>query len=256
MAPQTRSSNPVFSRGASFGYRTPQTDLEGVYAASAERLTYEDVIVHTAGLLGLLGISGAAGWTITSTGGNEGLVVVAAVIAFGLGWWISLSRKVRPAAVIAYAVLEGLALGAISHVYEAQAHGIVAQAAIGTVVIFLTMLGLHRSGRVRATPRMQRVVVGVMLAAIAVSLLNIVFGLIDSSYVSVFSSGNRSGLGLVINIALLVVAALMFTLDFAWVDQAVAAGAPRQEAWRLGYGFMVSVVWVYLELLQLLNRLR
>jgi uncharacterized YccA/Bax inhibitor family protein len=252
---ELRSSNPVFTNAPrpTWGpVATPTPgELETMYAAPA-RLTYEDVILHTGGLLVLLALTGAVGWTISSDG-NPGIAIAAGLVALGLGWWASMSARVRPAVILAYTALEGVFVGAISHAYETRTHGVIGQALLGTAAIFLVMLGLHKSGRLRATPRMQRIVFGVLLGVVALSLIDL---LLYGFGGRVPLLNDHTPLGVIVSLVILGVASLQFTLDFAWVEESVKRGAPRQEAWRLSFGLVVSFVWVYLELLRLLDKIR
>ncbi len=243
-----RSSNPAFRN-----LQTPSPGQLSEMYGTSERVTTEDVIVHTGGLLILLAAFGGLGWAVTSGGGTPGLALSAGLVALGLSFFISLSRKTRPAAVVVFTAFEGVFVGAISHVYETAYSGIVLQALLGTGVVFLVMLGLHRSGRVRATPRMQRIVLGSLLGVVGLSLLDLVIHGFGGT-VPIFDGSGP--LSILLTLAILVIASLQFTLDFAYVEAAVAAGAPRSIAWRLAFGLVVSFVWVYLELLRLLGQLR
>ena len=101
---------------------------------------------------------------------------------------------------------------------------------------------------------MQRIVYGALGAVVVLSLVDLVLGL-ATSYQLPFFTGNGP-LSILITLGILVLAALMFTLDFANVEAAIAQGAPTKVAWLLAYGLVISFVWVYLELLRLLGQLR
>jgi len=213
----------------------------------------EDVIVHTVGVFLVAAIAAGFGWALVTT--TPGPVYMAGLAAFALSFAIGFSRVTRPALVLIFAALEGLALGGISNAYEARSHGIVAQALIGTALVFVTMLWLHRSGRLRATPRMQKVVMASIFAIIGLSLVNWLMYAFGGGGISIFNPGNGSLFSILFSVGVVIVASLMFTLDFAYIDSAIAAGAPKREAWRASYGLLVSFVWVYLELLRLLSKL-
>jgi uncharacterized YccA/Bax inhibitor family protein len=104
---------------------------------------------------------------------------------------------------------------------------------------------------------MQKIVTATIIGVVALSLVNwAIMAIGGGNGISIFDSGNHSPLVLLVNVAVLVVASLMFTLDFAYIESAIAAGVPKREAWRASYGLLVSFVWVYLELLRLLSKLR
>lgn len=245
-----RSSNPAFTRGR--GFPTPtSSELETMYATQP-RLTIDDVVLHTAGLLALLGVAALIGWRIAPD--HAGVGLAAGLAALALSFAIAFSRTVRPPLVMVFAALEGLFVGAISRIYESSYSGIVAQALVGTGVIFVLMLAAYRSGRLRATPRMRRVVYGTLMGVVALGLVDLVLRGATGSHLPVLN--DATPLGILVSIAILIVASLQFVLDFDYIERAVAAGAPRSEAWRAAYGLLVGFIWVYLELLRLLSKLQ
>ncbi len=249
---ELRSTNPVFTNRA-FRQQAPTPDeLQRMYDGG-DRLTVDDVVVHTGGLLALLGVMAAIGWAISPSGRVSPVAIAALFVAFALSLVIVFTRMVRPALVVAYTAAEGLFLGGLSHAFETFRSGIVAQALLGTGAIFVVMLLLHTSGRLRATPRMTRVVIGASFGIVALFLVDLVVNALGGSVGILDGNGP---LAIIISLAILVIGALQFTLDFTFVEQAVSQGAPSREAWRLSYGLVVSFVWVYITLLRLLNQLR
>lgn len=242
MATRLRSSNPAISRG----WSTTAT------WSAADRLTVTDVIVHTGGLLVLLAAAGGVGWVLAPT--SPGIGMASGLAAVALSFALAFSRVVRAPLVVAFAVLEGLAVGTISHVYEQRFSGIVPTALAGTGGVFLTMLLAYRSGRLRATPRMARIVFGTLMGVVVLGLLDLGLRLGGVGHVPVLN--DATPLGILLSVGILVVASLQFVLDFDYIERAIASGAPRQEAWRASYGLLVGLVWVYLELLRLIGKLR
>jgi uncharacterized YccA/Bax inhibitor family protein len=215
-------------------------------------LTYDDVIMHTLGLFAIVAVTGALGWAFAPD--SPGIGIAAGLAALALSFAISFGRVIRPPLVIVFAALEGLFVGVISRFYESAYNGIVLQALLGSALIFVIMLGLYRSRRLRATPRMARIVFGSLIGIVAMGLIDLVLRAFTGSHLPVINSA--SPLGILFSVGVLVVASLMFILDFDYIESAVRAGAPRQEAWRAAYGLLVGFVWVYLELLRLLSKLR
>lgn len=253
---QLRSSNPAFrQKFATEPVMAPPDatpeQLAQMYRAPS-RLTIDDVVIHTLGLFALLGAAAAVGWGIAP--GNPGVGIAAGLAALALSFVIGFSRIIRPPLVVVFALLEGVAIGLISRFYENAFHGIVLQALLGTGVIFVVMLGLYRSGRLRATPRMRKIVYSTLMGVVAIGLIDLVVRLTTGSHLPIINSA--SPLGIIFSLAVLVVASLQFILDFDYIERAIAAGAPRSEAWRASYGLLVGFVWVYLELLRLLSKLR
>lgn len=252
MALQLRSSNPAFTRGAGFGTPAPTADeLHELYAAP-RRLTLDDVVVHTLGLFAVLGVLAAVGWAIAPD--HAGVGFASGLAAVALSFVVAFRRAISPPLVVAFAALEGLAIGTISRIYESAYAGIVAQALLGTGVVFVGMLLAYRSGRLRATPTMRKVVVGTLLGVVGVSLVDVALRATGAGTVPILN--DASPLGILLSVGILVVASLQFILDFDYIERAVAAGAPQREAWRAAYGILVGFVWVYLELLRLLSKLR
>ena len=249
---EQRSNNPIFTNRAFQQQAPTPAELQAMYDGS-DRLTVDDVVIHTGGLLALLGITAGAGWAFSPAGQISGWPIAALFIAFGLSMIMVFTRRVNPALVIAYTVFEGLFLGAISHAYNDYRGGIVAQALLGTGAIFVVMLLLHTSGRFRATPRMTRLVIGASFGVVALFLVDILVNAFGGSIG--FVDGNGP-IAILLSLAILVIGALQFTLDFTFIEQAVAGGAPSREAWRMSYGLVVSFVWVYISLLRLLGQLR
>jgi uncharacterized YccA/Bax inhibitor family protein len=234
-----------------FGQPPAPEDLARQYRQPST-LTYDDVIMHTLGLFAIVAITGALGWAFAPD--SPGIGIAAGLAALALSFAISFSRVVRPPLVIVFAALEGAFVGVISRFYENAYNGIVLQALLGSALIFVIMLGLYRSRRLRATPRMARIVFGSMIGIVAMGLIDLVLRAFTGSHLPVIN--DASPLGILFSVAVLVVASLMFILDFDYIESAVRAGAPRQEAWRAAYGLLVGFVWVYLELLRLLSKLR
>ena len=248
-----RTSNPAW-RGAGFQTLQPGSPYDATFTSRDARMTMEDVVVHTVGVFLVALVAAGAGWMLID-GSGGGAVMLAGLGAFALSFAIGFGRVTRPLLVILFAALEGFALGGISHIFNDRSHGIVIQALLGTAVIFAVMLVLHRSGKLRATPRMTKIVTATIFGVIALSLINFAMVAFGSNGIGVFNPNNSSPFSILFSLAILVVASLMFTLDFAYIDSAIAAGVPKREAWRASYGLLVSFVWVYLELLRLLAKL-
>ncbi|CAB4696429.1 MAG: hypothetical protein F2677_01025 [Actinobacteria bacterium] len=267
-----QSSNPVLGRAfnqrgfASMNPGTtiqhdapvdsPQT-LENLYNAPAAsslrtgRMTIDDVVTRTGILFGILVITGAAAWTLNLGGG---FLMIGFLGGFVLAMVNTFSKTVRPALIMAYAAFEGLALGTLSHVYNTIYPGIVSQAIIGTLAAFVGVLFAYKSGRVRVTPKFTRMVMG---AAIGYLVLGLV-----SMFASFAHVGGGmglygvSGLGLLLALAGVAIASIFLILDFDQIQKGVNAGLPEVESWRAGFGLMVTIVWLYMEVLRLLSILR
>jgi uncharacterized YccA/Bax inhibitor family protein len=256
-----RSSNPVLSRDDVFtrgGYATFDTGRAGTdlgtwtgevrAPAGVRPMTLDDVVSRTGLLLLVAAVTGGAAWYLNL---GYGVAIAAMLVGLGLALVNSFKRTVSPALVIAYAAVEGVFLGVISHALELVYSGIVVQAVAATGVTFAVMLALYRSGRIRVTPRFTRILVGAALGYMAFLLVNFVLNL--------FGTGTNlwaGGFGLITAAFGTVLASLFLTLDFDEIERGVRAGVPEREAWRASFGLMVTLVWLYIELLRLISILR
>ncbi|THJ74125.1 Bax inhibitor-1/YccA family membrane protein [Candidatus Frankia alpina] len=247
-----RSSNPVLRRGGFAPPPTPTPEELASHYRQPTTLTIDDVVVHTLGLFALLGVGGAVGWVVGRDA--PGIALAAGLIALVISLVVSMRNRLRPSLVIAFALIEGVAVGAISRYYEDAFGGIVPQALLGTGLIFVVMLLAYRSRRLRATPRMARVVTGVLLGVVLLSLVDLVIRAVSGSHLPIIN--DATPLGILFSVVVLGVASLQFILDFDYIERAIATGAPRSEAWRAGFGLLIGFVWVYLEMLRLLSKLR
>jgi uncharacterized YccA/Bax inhibitor family protein len=168
-----------------------------------------------------------------------------------LGLVNSFSKTVKPALAIAYAAFQGLALGTISNMYNTAYDGIVSQAILVTLSAFAGMLFAFKSGRIRVTPKFTKVLMTAMIGYLVLAVVSLVSSLITGT--SIYSIG---GLGLIIATGGMVLAAFFLILDFDSIQKAIAAGAPESESWRAAFGLMVTIVWLYLEVLRVLSILR
>ena len=226
--------------------RLGNDSLEATYAAPAAsslrtgRMTMDDVVMRTATLFAVLVAVGAFAWGANS----PGLALVGFLGGFVLAMVNSFSKKVRVPLVIAYAAAQGLALGTISRIYNEAYSGIVGQAVIGTLCAFGGILVAYRSGKIRVTPKFTRIMVGALIGYL-------VFGII-----TMFTGFPGGSTGLLIAVAGVALATFFLVLDFDQIERTIAAGAPQQESWRMAFGLMVTIVWLYMEVLRLLSILR
>ena len=258
------SSNPILTRayGDRRGYaamdRVPVTtdNLEETYSAPAAsslrtgRMTMDDVVARTGILFGTALVVGAAAWYFNL----QGLFIVGLIGGLVTGLIGAFSKKVRPALYITYAVCQGLVLGIISKVYELFYNGIVQQAIVATIAAFVGMLFMYRSGRLRATPKFTRTLIGATIGYFILALGSFIgsfFGL--GGWMGLYG---LSGFGPLLAIAGVALASFFLVLDFDQVEQGVRAGVPQEESWRAGFGLLMTVVWLYLEVLRLLAILR
>lgn len=224
----------------------------------------------TAVLLAIICVTGTVGWnavtTTTTTGvDSQGQLVestsasippwVIVTVFVGLGLALLSFFKPTWARVTAplYAVAEGVFVGAISKAYEAQYDGIVLQAVGLTIGVFAVMLVLYATGRIRVTPRFRLGVIAATGGVMIVYLVSLVIGLFGGGVPLIHDAGV---VGIGFSLVVVVIAALNLTLDFDFVDRAEQAGAPKHLEWFAALSLVVTLVWLYLEMLRLLSKLR
>lgn len=271
-------SNPAFSRSEAFrpgqvsrdrleqmygrdAQRTaePVTNAEeleasyGMPAATSSdtgRMTYEDTIVKTLISFAILVAGAAVGWVIPS------LMLPALIVGFVLALVNIFKKKPSPALVIAYAAVEGVALGGISVMFNTLYDGIVTQAIVGTLAVIGVTLFLFLSGKFRATPRMTKIVSMAMIGYLVFSLVNMV--LMMTGVLEGMTWGMRSAsimgipLGLILGVVVVFLAAYSLVMDFESIKVGVERGAPAAYAWQGAFGIMLTVVWLYTEILRML----
>lgn len=151
-----------------------------------------------------------------------------------------------------YAVLEGLFLGSVSNLYAGAYSGIVFQAITLTISVLFIMLFLYRSGIIKVTQRLRMGIVAATGAIFFMYLINFILGFFDIAF---YTAGNFSLMAIGINLVIVGVAAFNLLLDFDFIERGAQQGAPKYMEWYGAFGLMVTLVWLYLELLRLLARL-
>ena len=187
----------------------------------------------------------AAGAGVYLWGGAIGGLVLALVTVFKKTW--------SPVTAPLYAVVEGFFLGAISAIYNAQFQGIVMQAVMLTFGIMLALLFAYRSGLIKATENFKLGVVAATGGVALIYLATIGLGLFGIKIPFIHESGL---IGIGFSLVVVVIASLNLVLDFDFIEKGVEAGAPKYMEWYGAFGLMVTLVWLYLELLRLLSKLQ
>ena len=252
-----KSSNPVLGKAFNQPSTMQVDQLEQSFNAPAAssmrtgRMTMEDVVAKTGFLFAILLVVGAFAWTANL---GTGALLLGFLGGFVLAMIISFSKNIKPGLVVTYAAFQGLALGTISSYYESFYPGIVSQAVIGTIAAFTGVLFMYRSGRLRATPQFTRAVMGAAIGYFILGLVSLVASFFGVGQGSGFYG--VSGLGLLLAVAGVALASFFLVLDFDQIEKGVAAGVPEKESWRASFGLMVTIVWLYLEVLRLISILR
>lgn len=246
--------------------------LEGMYTAPAagaidtDRMTVEDTVWKTVGLFAVLLVTAVIGFVATvlpiATTGSPSILpwVIGGLGGFVLAMVVIFTsrKKIRPALIFTYAVFEGLFVGGISAFFEVMFPGIVMQATLGTLAVVGVTLALFASGKIRASKRATKIFMVAMIGYLVYSLVNVVLmwtgALPDGAMFGLNSSVKIAGipLGLIIGVFVVLLAAYSLVLDFDSVQRGVRNGAPRKTGWLAGFGIMVTVVWLYVEILRII----
>lgn len=285
-----KSNNPVFARSEEFngtanaygnqtyagsgqaypGYgQTPTSPDYGIPTQETEqgRMTIDSVVQKTAITLAVVIAFAALTWFWTGDAITEDALgqpvenpdaisnlylalMVGSFGAFGLSMVNSFKRVISPALVIAFAALEGVALGAFSKfigLYVGDT-GIVLQAVIGTFAAFAGTLAAYKFFNIQVGNKFRTFVVAAMFGMVALGLMEMVLRFFGNQ-IGFFGFG---GIGLLFAIGGLVLGVFMLILDFDFVEKGIAAGLAERESWRAAFGLTVSLVWIYTNLLRIL----
>lgn len=258
-------TNPAFSRNVAFKDRSKMTDsdlqklqeMTSPNAVAEPPMTVQGTLTRSLLSFVVLLIGGAVGWFIVSANPMAAGIVfgVSGVAAFVLALVNIFKREPSPALILLYAIFEGVLIGGLSQLYNSMWSGIVIQAVLGTGLVIGVTLALFASGKIRASRRATRVWFIAMIAYMALSLVNILL----VWFVPGMNPWGIGGievfgipLGVIIGILVVLMCAYSLVLDFDMVQQGVANRAPRQYEWTGAFSILVTVVWLYLEILRLL----
>ena len=259
--------NPAFSNSPAFNGKgvpaipTPsaeqlqqQFELPSIPQPSATPMTVDGTLRVTLLNFVVLLVGAAFGW-ITATM-IPGLWIGALVIGLVLGLVNSFKKEPVPALILAYAAVEGVFVGAISRFYEFFAGGAVGQAVLATLVVVGITLALFASGKVRVTPKLNKIFLVAMLGYLAFSVINLVLmwtGVNDDPW-GLRSSVTFFGipLGLVLGAFAVLLGAYSLVIDFDFIQKGVQNKVDKKYQWTGAFGILVTVVWLYLEILRMI----
>ena len=243
-----RSSNPALN---------PQYFQGGV---ASERMTLDGTINKTLALLGLVSIAAMLSYSIILQNPAYFGLLFWGGFAGGVVFWLTIMfmRPQNPQILMSiYALLEGLFIGAFSFgiegYYLGGTEGVILQALVGTVAVFLTMLVVYKFGLIKPTKKFVLVVVSMAGAIMIVYMFNLVLSLFGTTVPFLHSSGP---IGIGISVVFLTVAALFLIIDFAMIENGVKYGAPKNMEWYGAFGLVLTLVWLYLEMLKLIAKIR
>ncbi|QFZ75927.1 hypothetical protein GFH48_24075 [Streptomyces fagopyri] len=237
------AQNPYAQQGQQYG-APPQAPV------TTGRMTMDDVVMRSAMTLGTVTVGAVLAWALLPVSSTSyGLAIGSALVAFVLAMVQSFKRKASPALILGYAAFEGVFLGVISEMYNERWSGAPFQAVLGTMAVAGATLLVYKAGWIRVTARYARIGMAIAIAFVvvmAVNLLLVAFGVAGDG-------GLRSmgPLGAIVGILAILIGAFFLTLDFKQIEDGIAYGAPREEAWLAAFGLTMTLVWIYVEMLRL-----
>lgn len=266
-----QSSNPVLTGRNSFTYFNPNqqggyaTDAYGYQTANGYtpqpqqvtgRMTIDDVITKTAILMLTLVAAAGVSWILLPATMLYPVAIAGSLVAFVTVFIVSMRHKVSVPGVFAYAIIEGLMLGAWSKIFESLYPGLVLQAVIGTFIAAFVVLGAYQFLGARVRGRIAKIVTVSIIAYAVMSLINLmlIFAGVNLGWAAIGASAGplswiSAGLGVVL-------AAASLLMDFDAIEQGVRTGAPDSESWRGAFGLLVTMVWLYTTMLRILSFFR
>lgn len=244
-----QSTNPTLSQNTfsnvGYGSKTESMTMQGVLIKTAILLL---ITLFSAGWVWMhFANSGAntAALTPWMMGGALGGLVLALITVFKPVW--------SPVTTPFYALLEGLFIGGLSAILELSFPGIAIQAAMLTFGTLFAMLGVYQSGLIRVTEKFK---LGIVAATGGIAIVYLVTWILSFFSINVpFIYGNGIG-SIIFSLIVVVVAALNFILDFDMIEQGVRKNAPKYMEWYSGFALMVTLIWLYVEFLRLLSKIR
>jgi uncharacterized YccA/Bax inhibitor family protein len=226
----------------------------GQGGAPARYMSLDDVVTRTGAMLAVLFAAGAVSWALAPRQSDyTGLIIIGAVGGLGLGLYMAFTMRANAVTALLYSAFEGVLLGAVSRAFNARYPGIVIEALTGTVMVAVAVLFVYKIGAIRVTPRFTRIVIAATLGVFGLMLVNLVAYLFEPN-----GLGLRSGGALAIGFSLLciVIASMNLVIDFDMIEQGIRRGADEKFAWYASFALVVTLVWLYLEILRLLGYLR
>jgi uncharacterized YccA/Bax inhibitor family protein len=244
-----RSGNPILTDKA----------FDQQVGATSDRMTLDGTVNKTGLLLLIAVLSAAWPWSVVMQQGQAGagmvgtLAMGGAIIGLILALIISFKPHTAPYLAPVYAVVEGVFLGAVSGFFELRFPGIVLQAIALTFGTLGALLLAYKSGLIRATENFK---LGIVAATGAIFLLYLVSFVLSFFGIQIPLIHGSGWVGIAFSLFVVTIAALNLVLDFDFIENGVAAGAPKYMEWYGAFGLVVTLFWLYLEFLRLLAKLR
>ncbi len=230
-------------------------DLER--SASGEAMTINGTVNRTGILLCLLMFTAVFSWDRAYTAVNPGALypwlIGSAIVGFIIALITVFKKTAAPITAPIYAAVEGVLLGILSAFYEMQFPGLVFQAILLTFGTLFALLMAYRSGLIKATENFK---LGVVAATGGIALIYLVTFVLSFFNVSIPFIHGSGTIGILFSLFVVVIAALNLVLDFDFIERGAERRAPKYMEWYAAFGLLVTLIWLYIEMLRLLSKLR
>ena len=223
----------------------------------SQRMTINGTITKTGMLLVIAMVTGAWGWGKITTSPELIMPFFWTSLAVSIGCYIALWKRPEWGSIVSpiYAAVQGIFLGALSGILDSQYPGVAIQAAVATMATILGMLIAYRTGIIRATPMFKKVIITATMGIMLFYGISIIASLFGVNF-SVNQFGNSSAFSIGLSVFIVAIAAFNLILDFDFIERGAAEGAPKHMEWIGAFGLMVTIVWLYIEMLRLISKLR
>jgi uncharacterized YccA/Bax inhibitor family protein len=222
---------------------------------AGEVMTVQGAVNRTAILLLLTIGSAAFTWNMVSKGtpgSANGIAMLGGIIGFIVAIVTSFKPAWSPVTAPIYAVVEGLFIGGISYLFEARLPGVVAQAVMLTFGTLAALLAAYSTGMIRVSTAFRRGIIAATGGIALVYIASMVLGFFHIQIPGIFGSG---AIGIGFSLVVVVIAAMNLVLDFDMIESGAQQGAPKYMEWYSGFALLVTLIWLYLEILRLLSKL-
>lgn len=249
-------SSPIFTRNENFNnpdYSVNSFSGSVLTNETTGQMTVENTIRKSVGLFIVLLVSAVAGWFVVPSAA----LPVLAILALGIGLFAAFKKEPAPFLYFTYATVAGALIGSLSFVLDLNYPGIASQAVLATVSVFAVTLVLFRNGKIRATPKLTRFFIIATVGYLLFSVLNfglMLFGATDAAWgLRSFEIIPGLPIGIIIGLFAIALATYSLILDFDFIQKGVANKIEEKYGWMAGFGLLVTVVWMYVEIIRLLS---
>ena len=249
-----------------YGQYAPQNldarQLDDMYNAPSAgpvqmgRVTVDDVVMKGLGLFGLMIVTAAAvAFVVPAL--SPVLILPAIVVTLGLGLVIAFKKTISVPLIVGYAFFQGLLVGSVTVMYGSRfGSGVVTTAVVASLSVFVAMFAGWKFGIVKVTSKSRRILTLAIFGYLIFALANLVAAWAFGANSGWGFFGFGSGMSILVSVFAVGLASYSLAMDFDSIDRAVAAQLPEKYSWLLAHGLLVTVVWLYLEILRLVAQLQ